>query len=435
MPDNTSKELEQPRRDEATADDAARLPPVVGIGASAGGIEALSHLFDAMPPDAGLVFVVVLHLDPTRESQLSAILALHTAMPVVEIDDGMRVAPDHVYVIAPNFDLTLEGDVLRLIEPPQPRGHRHPVDVLFRSLAEQRRERAIAVVLSGTGTNGTQGLKEIKAAGGLILIQDPATARFDGMPRSAISASLADHVQNPGEMGATILRYVQHGYVAAPDAIPAAGGGLDLVLDVLRANAGQDFRPYRPAMLLRRINRRMSLGNIAELGAYIELLRSDAEEIRALVRDMLISVTGFFRDDDAWSAFDEAVITPLVAERDTGAAIRVWVPACATGEEAYSVAMMLVERAEAEDKHFDLKIFASDPQDVNLNTARDGVYPGSSVELLPPERTRRFFEKLDGAYRVRKELRDLIVFARQDVLRDPPFSRMDLITCRNMLIY
>ncbi|MEO9190719.1 MAG: CheR family methyltransferase, partial [Acetobacteraceae bacterium] len=190
-----------------------------------------------------------------------------------------------------------------------------------------------------------------------------------------------------------------------------------------------------PSMLLRRINRRMSLGNIEELGIYVDLLRSDPDEIRALVRDMLISVTGFFRDDEAWSAFEEMVITPLVPERETGAPIRAWVPACATGEEAYSLAMLLIERAEAADKHFDLKIFASDPQDVNLNTARDGVYPASSVEMLPPERIRRFFEKLDGAYRVRNELRDLVVFARQDVLRDPPFSRMDLITCRNMLIY
>ncbi|MEO8714517.1 MAG: CheR family methyltransferase, partial [Acetobacteraceae bacterium] len=283
--------------------------------------------------------------------------------------------------------------------------------------------------------NGTQGLKEIKAAGGLILIQDPATARVDGMPRSAISAGLADHIQPPTEMGGTILRYVHHGYVAAPGAIPAPVGGLELVLDVLRARAGQDFRPYKPAMLLRRINRRMSLRNIEELGVYIELLRSDPDEIPALVRDMLISITSFFRDDEAWSAFAEAAITPLVGGRETGAGIRVWVPACATGEEAYSVAMLLIERAEAEGKHFDLKIFASDPQDVNLNTARDGVYPGSGVEMLPPETVRRFFEKLDGAYRVRKELRDLVVFARQDVLRDPPFSRMDLITCRNMLIY
>jgi len=413
--------------------------PVVGLGASAGGIEALIQFFDSMTADSDLAFVVVLHLDPTRQSQLASILSHHTSMPVVEIEDGIEIAPNHVYVIAPNYDLTLDGNVLRLTEPAQPRGHRHPVDVLFQSLAEQRAERTTAIILSGTGTNGTHGLKEVKATGGLILVQDPATAGFDGMPRSAIGAGLADHVLAPADMPATLLRYFQHGYVAAPDGLATLPGdkqpGLEQLLGLLRAHSGYDFHIYKLTTLLRRINRRMSLMSVGRVEDYIERLRSDPVEVKALVRDLLISVTSFFRDADAWNTLDETVIAQLVADRETGASIRVWAPACATGEEAYSVAMLLQERAEAAHKQFDLKIFASDIQDDNLNVARAGVYPGASVETLSPERVLRFFERLDGSYQVRKSLRDIVVFARQNLLQDPPFSRMDLITCRNMLIY
>ena len=413
--------------------------PVVGLGASAGGIEALTEFFDTMPADSGVAFVVVLHLDPTKGSQLSSILGLHTRMPVAEIEDGMAVHPDHVYVIAPNHDVTLDGDTLRLMRPSQPRGRRHPVDVLFKSLAEQRRERAAAIVLSGTGTNGTQGLKEIKAAGGLILVQDPGAARFDGMPRSAIGAGLADHVLTAGDMPGALRRYFQHGYVVSPESpqrwAAARQPEIGQLLALLRAHSGQDFRSYKPATLLRRINRRMSLKGLPELGGYLDLLRSDPGELQALVRDLLINVTSFFRDAEAWAALDEIVIAQLVADREDGASIRVWVPACSTGEEAYSIAMLLTECAEAAHKQFDLKVFASDLLEDNLNAARAGVYPGASVETLPAKRIRRFFERLDGSYQIRRTLRDLVVFARQDLLREPPFSRMDLITCRNMLIY
>ena len=412
---------------------------VVGLGASAGGIEALRAFFDAMPADSGLAFVVVLHLDPTKESQLASIIALHTSMPVAEIEDGVVLQPDHVYVIAPNHDLTLDDDTLRLTEPGQPRGHRHPVDVLFRSLAEQRQERTAAIILSGTGTNGTQGLKEIKAAGGLILVQDPVQARFDGMPRSAISAGLADHVVAAGDMPGMLLRYFEHSYVAAPERLESRPAGeqpqLAQLFGHLRAHSGQDFSSYRPATLLRRINRRMSLKGLTDLGSYLDVLRANPGELQALVRDLLINVTSFFRDAEAWATLDETVISQVVADREDGASLRVWVPACSTGEEAYSIAMLLTERAEAARKRFDLKVFASDVLDDNLNAARAGVYPGSSVETLSTERIRQFFEKLDGSYQVRRPLRDLLVFARQDLLREPPFSRMDLITCRNMLIY
>ena len=419
-------------------DDQAAIP-VVGIGASAGGIEALVEFFGAMPGNGGMAFIVVLHLDPTRTSQLSSILALHTPMPVAEITDGMRIAPDHVYVIAPNSSLTLDSNTLRLTEPREPRGHRHPVDVLFKSLAEQREQRTAAIILSGTGTNGTQGLKEIKGAGGLVLVQDPLAARFDGMPRSAIGAGLADHVLACADMPAALLSYFRHGYVASPESLtgPAADKQPELaqLIGLLRANSGQEFASYKPATLGRRVNRRMSLKGLTSLDSYLDLLRSEPGEVQALVQDLLINVTSFFRDADAWATLDDTVVTQLVADRQDGASIRVWVPACSTGEEAYSVAMLLTERAEAAHKRFDLKVFATDVLDNNLNAARAGVYPGAGVETLPAERIRHFFEKLDGSYQIRRSLRDSVVFARQDLLREPPFSRMDLITCRNMLIY
>ncbi len=443
--DNDEDDAEFERNGQSSAsNDAPRAAakaavPVVGLGASAGGIEALAEFFDAMPADSGLAFVVVLHLDPTKESQLSSILALHTKMPVAQIEDGTGITPNYVYVIAPNHDLTLDGDTLRLIEPTQPRSRRHPVDVLFKSLSEQRRERTAAIVLSGTGTNGTQGLKEIKAAGGLILVQDPKIAGFDGMPRSAIGAGVADYVLPAGDMPEVLLRYFQHSYVAAPD-VPAAKAAdtqpeVEQILTLIRAHSSQDFRSYKPATLLRRINRRMSLKGLTNLGSYIDLLRAEPGELQALVRDLLINVTSFFRDAEAWTTLDETVVAQIVADRDDGASIRVWVPACSTGEEAYSIAMLLTEAAEAADKQFDLKVFASDILDDNLNAARAGVYPAASVEALSSERVRRFFERLDGSYQIRRSLRDTIVFARQDLLREPPFSRMDLITCRNMLIY
>ncbi|MCT7378294.1 chemotaxis protein CheB [Chelativorans salis] len=413
--------------------------PVVGIGASAGGIEALIKLFDVMPADISMAFVIVLHLDPTHESQLAHLLGQHTEMPVAEISDGMSIEPDHVYVIAPDSSLTVERGRLRLKEPAEPRGHRHPVDVLFDSLANDQQERAICIVLSGTGRNGTEGLKEVKMQGGCVLVQDPETARFDGMPRSAITANLADQILAPEHMPEFLLRYIRHAYIAAPHAIDESTDGgelpLDPILALLRLRCGHDFRHYKRTTLLRRVHRRMGLANLEAVDDYTDLLRSNPAEIAALVKDLMISVTRFFRDPEAWETLDKTVLAPLVAERDSDAPIRLWAPGCATGEEAYSLAMLLTERAEAAQKQFQIKIFATDSQDDNLNLARAGVYPEAAVSAIPPDRLRRFFDKLDGSYEIKKELRDLVVFAPHNLLRDAPFSRIDLITCRNLLIY
>lgn len=412
---------------------------VVGMGASAGGIEAFGQFFGAMPEDSGAAFVVVLHLDPTRESQMAKVLAAHTKMPVVQVQDQMRVLPNHVYVIAPDCDLSVNAGVLHLTKPAEKRGHRHPVDVLFRSLAADQGERAIAVVLSGTGSNGTDGLKEVRAAGGLILVQDPQTAKFEGMPRSAIAAGMADHILAPNAMPAVLGSYFRNEYIAEPHGGEAQGTEaqplIDQILTVLRTRTGHNFSSYRRSTLQRRIQRRLGLRNIGTLEAYLEELRTDPAEAAMLIKDMLINVTSFFRDAEAWRTFGELVIAPLVAARETGTAIRAWVPGCSTGEEAYTLAMLIAEQATLAGKAFDVKIFATDARDDNLISAREGAYPVAAITGLDATRQRRFFDGSDATYRVKKDLRATVIFAPQNLLRDPPFSHLDLITCRNLLIY
>ena len=417
----------------------ARTALVVGIGASAGGVEALSRFFDAMPPDSGAAFVIVLHLDPTRESQMAHVLSSHTKMPVVQVTDDMKIMPNTAYVIAPDKDLTVRGGILHLAEPAESRGHRHPVDVLFRSLAADQGERTIAIILSGTGSNGTDGLKEVKASGGLILIQDPLTAKFDGMPRSAIAAGMADHIVAPQAMPEILLRYIKQEYIAQPHdgetATTTAQPVIDQILTLLFTRTGNDFRNYRRSTIQRRIQRRLGLKNMDTLAIYMNELRSNAEETLLLVKDLLINVTSFFRDAEAWKALASSVIAPLVAVRENGASIRAWVPGCSTGEEAYTLAMLISEQASSAGKKFDVKIFATDAREDNLKTARDGIYPLAAVTGLSSTRQRVFFDKIEATYQVKKEIRNMVVFAPQNLLRDPPFSHLDLVTCRNLLIY
>jgi two-component system CheB/CheR fusion protein len=332
----------------------------------------------------------VLHLDPKRESELARILSSHTTMPVVQVEDGMRLAPNHVYVIAPDSDLKVSDGGLHMSKPVAPRGHGHPVDVLFSSLAADQRERAIAIVLSGTGSNGTEGLKEIRAEGGMSMVQSPETAKFDGMPRSAISAGMADHVLAPAKMPEVLRAYMHHGYVSAPVEIEATSpdgrATLAQVLELLRARGGHDFRGYKHSTLGRRVHRRMGLRNIETLDEYLDELRVNPDEVAMLAGDLMISVTGFFRDAEAWKTLTELVIAPIIAERESGASVRVWTPACSTGEEAYSVAMLIIEQAEATGKRFDLKVFATDAQEANLRKAREGIYPAAAIMDFPSSR-------------------------------------------------
>ena len=399
--------------------------------------------FAATAADSGMAYVVVQHLSPEHQSLMADILGHCTSMHVVQIADGMRVEPNHVYVIRPGYTVTLKDSMLHLGEPVEKRGHRRPVDDFFRSLAQEQQENAIGVILSGTGTNGTAGAQAIKAAGGLCIAQDPDTAEFPGMPQSLIHAGYADQVLAAEEIPATLRQYIEHpfldlnakGRARAAQEIERHRENLGEIIALIRSRTGHDFSPYKPPTILRRIHRRMGLLGIATLADYAKCLERKTAEVSALANDLMINVTGFFRDPEAWEAFREAVIHPLVKEHAPEDPIRAWVPACASGEEAYSLAMLICEEAERLGKSVDVKVFATDTADRSLGLARAGVYPGGIEGDLSPERLERFFEHEEQTYRVKQSLRDQVVFAPQDVLRDPPFSRVDIVTCRNLLIY
>src|SRR5512144_815191 len=369
--------------------------PIVGIGSSAGGLEALQKLFGAMPADNGLGFVVAAHLDPTQESHLSELLARCATMPVTQIESSIKIEPNHVYVIAPDRELSIKDGVLHSDKPRAPRGHRHPVDSFFRSLAEDQGERSIAIVLSGTGTNGSLGLRFIKSEGGIAIAQDPDSAAFQGMPRSAIGTGIVDLVLPPEKMPEALLGFARHPFVQQPakESMESAPEDQLNTLLAVRTQTARDFGGYKRGTLLRRIHRRMGLHRITGLPHYIERLRNDADELKALIADLTINVTGFFRDPEAWDMLAEKVIAPLVQERARHAAIRAWVPGCSTGEEAYSIAMLVSEQADAVGKSFDLRLFATDVADAMLSSARAGQYPASISLDVGEQRLQRFFEQ------------------------------------------
>ena len=432
-------EHRKPRRDTDPAGVRGGAFPIVGIGMSAGGLEVAIAFLRAMPADSGMGFVFVQHLDPTHESMLADLLARATTMPVSRITDGMRVEPNRVYVIVPAKTLVIEHGLLRLTEPTEPRGQRHPIDAFFSALAMDRTTKAIAVILSGAGSNGTAGLQDIKQFGGMCIAQDPKTAKFDSMPRHAINSGAIDLVLTAEMMPDALRRYVDHSYVESPKPeVIATGPGAELgdVLALLRTRGGHDFGAYKPNTLSRRTHRRMSLAGVEQLDDYMAILDRTPGEVTALTRDLLINVTGFFRDPEAWDALDMEVITPLVEKVEPDQSIRAWVPACSTGEEAYTIAMLLHERGEAAGKRFSVKIFATDPAEHNLGRARKGEFPASMVESLPAGRLARFFDKGDDDYyRIKPKIRETVMFAPQNLLTDPPYSRMDLVSCRNLLIY
>jgi two-component system CheB/CheR fusion protein len=413
--------------------------PVVGIGASAGGLEAFIEFFDAMPSDSGMAFVAVQHLSPDRESLVAEILAKHTEMPVTQIEDGMPVEPDHAYIIRPGHTLTLKNGVFHLGPSLAERGRGRPVDDFFRSLAEEQRERSIAIILSGMGSNGTAGAEVIKAVGGLIIAQDPESAKFPSMPRHLMDSGNADFVLRPSEMPAVLRSFSSHPYVTgrAPieTAVQKEHKNLKEIITVLRARTRRDFSGYKKPTVLRRIQRRMSLSQVETLSEYAKFLRQNPPEVAALSDDLMIHVTGFFRDIEAWLVLRNEVIIPLVDEREAESTIRCWVSACSSGEEAYTLGMLLHEAAAAANKTFDIKVFATDTADRTLSRARAGVYPLGIEAEVDPHYLDRYFERDDAVYRVKKELREMVVFAPQNVIQDPPFSRLDICSCRNLLIY
>ncbi|MGH2820102.1 MAG: chemotaxis protein CheB, partial [Actinomycetota bacterium] len=411
---------------------------MVGIGASAGGLEAFSQLLRALPADTGMAFVLVQHLDPTHESRLPEVLARTTAMPIGTVTGGLRVEPDRVYVIPSNADLTIEGGVFALT--PRAGVDRHtPIDHFFRSLAQEQEGRAIGVVLSGTGSDGTLGLRAIKEGGGITLVQDEKSAKHAGMPQSA--AAVADFVLAPEGIARELARIGGHPYVT--HAVPSDRGpgqpddkaDLSAVLRVLRTVTGVDFAPYKPASVRRRIARRMLLQKIGDLETYVRHLRQTPGEAQALHDDFLIQVTGFFRDPEGFEALRESVFPSLVKARAVDEPIRIWVPGCATGEEAYSLVIGLLEFLGEMDSHFPIQMFATDLSAAAVTRARAGTFPASIEHEVSADRLRRFFVKADGGYQVSKTVRDMCVFASHDLTRDPPFSKLDLISCCNLLIY
>lgn len=440
--------VDRPAADTGAAGVADRAPrgfPIVGIGASAGGLGAFEAFFGGMPPGAepGMAFVLVQHLAADHDSMLVALVQRSTRMPVRQIVDGMRVEPNVVHVLPPGFDLALLHGELQLLVPPPGPGPRMSIDHFFASLADDQRERAIGVVLSGTGHDGTVGLRAIKARGGMAMVQTPASAEYDGMPRSAIEAGLADYQLEPSQMLPELIAYAAHAIGLGASRMARQPVVEEAVLSkihvLLRTRTGHDFSQYKPNTISRRIARRMQHQQIDSLEDYLRLLQHTPAEADALFSELLIGVTRFFRDGDAFMALAEVVVAPMFAGRDAQDPVRVWCVGCSTGEEAYSVAIVLAEHAHRAANGASFQVFATDIDRRAVAVARAGVYPAGIADDVSPERLERFFTAepagAGGGYRIQRRLRDHIVFSEQDVIMDPPFSRLDLLVCRNVLIY
>lgn len=423
--------------------DASSRVPVVALGASAGGLEALRQLFSHLSGDSGLAFVVVQHLDPDRQSILAQVLASTTDLTVLEVTNRMRLEPNRVHVLPAGVDLAIHRGILDLV-PRRKTGRLHlPIDSFFRSLAVDAGGSAIGVVLSGTGEDGTAGLRALKAAGAITMAQVPESAQFQGMPESAIAAGVVDFIGPPEAIAGELARLSRHPYVAseAPEGAdaeerhPEQESSLSRILLALRQQAGVDFSGYKQTTVLRRIERRRAVRRIHTLDEYADAVGDDAGEARALAQDMLIQVTSFFRDPAAFEALEARVFTELVQRKAIDHTIRIWVPGCATGEEAYALIIGLIEVMEELDKSLTINLFGTDLSDDAIQVARLGVYPDAALVDVAPERLARFFERVDGGYRIGRRVRDCCVFVKHDLTRDPPFARLDLVSCRNVLIY
>ncbi len=441
VPD-AAPDAHEPESDPAAAGTSPAIDfPVVGIGASAGGIAAFEAFFAAMPQeeDTGMAFVVVQHLSPDHKSVLADLVKRHTRMQVYEAKEGTAVQPDCTYIIPPNHDLSLVNGALHLVQHDTQRRPRLTVDHFFGSLAAAQRERAIAIVMSGTGSDGTLGIREIKGEGGLVIAQAPDSTEYDGMPRSAIATGLVDFVLPPGEMPAQLMAYVRHAFDPARKPAPALlrDGLMRKLCVLLRMQTGHDFSQYKETTLLRRMERRMALHQLGQPEDYLRHCRDNPTEIDARFRDLLIGVTSFFRDPAAFKALEEELIPRLLAHKSSHEPIRVWVCGCSTGEEAYSIAIVLYEQMMAANRPFKLQLFATDIDRRAIEHARAGIYPASSANSVSEERLSRFFthDAQRGTYRIQKHIRDLLVFSEQDVIKDPPFSKIDLLSCRNLMIY
>ena len=416
---------------------------IVGIGASAGGLKAFEEFFKgiSVKTDINIAFVLVQHLAPDHKSILAELIRRYTPMPVFEVKDGMKVQANCIYIIPPKFDMAFCNGTLELLEPISPHGQRLPIDFFFRSLAHDQQERSIGLVFSGTGSDGTLGIRSIKGEGGMVMVQTPESAEFDGMPQSAIATGMVDYQLSPDEMGAHLIAYVEHFYNKTPHS-PVLNksqndSALKKIFILLRNHTSHDFSQYKPSTINRRIERRLAVHQIQNIDNYVRFLQRTPAEIDALFYDLLIGVTHFFRDAQAFMDLEKHVIPQLFADASADNLIRVWSVGCSTGEEAYSVAILLREHMERIKKEYKVQLFATDIDSRAIATARAGRYPASAVKDISPERLQRFFlaENDGSVYRIHKVIRDMLIFSEQNVIKDPPFSRLDLLCCRNLLIY
>lgn len=445
-----SKEMprKKPAANQATPAPGKRRPaksetvppfPIVGIGASAGGLEALDAFVGNLPADTGMAFVVVTHQHPGHTSLLPELLAKETNVPVVTADDGIVLRPDHIYVATPGGNLSILNGRLHRLEVENLESPRLPVDHFFRSLAEDQRERAICIVLSGTGTDGTLGLRAIKAASGMAMVQQPLSAKYAGMPSSAIATGLVDYVLPPEAMPFQLVAYVKGPYLqgaaVAAEKPMITAEPMQKIFVLLRSRTGHDFSSYKSSTLRRRIERRMNVHQITDPNVYVRYLQENPHEIDFLFKELLISVTNFFRDPEAWETLGGEPVTALLKSRPDHHTLRVWVPGCATGEEVYTMAIILRESIIRSARHFDVQIFGTDLDSDAIESARSGRFPDGIAAEVSAERLQRYFVREDSTYRIRNEIREMAIFAPQNVIKDPPFTKLDVISCRNLLIY
>ncbi|MBD3242619.1 MAG: hypothetical protein GF331_18660, partial [Chitinivibrionales bacterium] len=413
--------------------------PIVGIGASAGGLEALQELFRAMPDDTGMGFVVITHQHPGHESVLPELLGRETHMPVVRIDDDMHVEPNHVYVLGSGVIVRIEAGTLHLSDLEGTAQRRLPIDIFFRSLAHDMHERAVGVVMSGTGSDGTSGIREIKGQGGMTLAQQTPSARYGGMPASAQKTGLVDFVATPTDIPRKIMNFISAPYVITPRKAREEGfssNDLEAILRFLRSRRGHDFSSYKRSTIERRVQRRMSVHGIVKAPDYLSFLHENSQEAQLLFQELLISVTSFFRDPEAFAVLQDKYLPPIIEQWPEDREFRVWDAGCATGEEAYSIAIVIDEIRRRLNKSFDIRIFATDLDAQAVEQARRGTYPASIAVDLSPERLQRYFVGEDThSYTIRKEIRDMMIFAQQNMLSDPPFVHLQMVVCRNVLIY
>ncbi len=415
------------------------LFPVVGVGASAGGLEALESFFRNIKSDCGLSFVVIQHLSPDYKSLMGELLAKYTDMPIYRSEDGMRIKKNSVYLIPPKKNMTIFHNKLYLTDQRQTAGLNLPIDIFFRSLAEDHAERAIGVVLSGTGSDGTLGIRAIKGAGGMVMAQDEASAKFDGMPKSAIATGLVDYVLPPNEMGDQLIKYVAHPLVSGNDVKNDTqikdDDAFSKILAAIRSRTSTDFTYYKPNTIVRRIERRISVHQFESIDDYMKLIVDSPTEVNILYKELLIGVTKFFRDSEAYDIVKHKVIPSIFKKKGPNEPIRVWVTACSTGEEAYSLAILFKEFMELENVTQDVKIFATDIDKDSIEYASSGVYPESIVTDVSEDRLRKYFNKNNNTFKINDTIRQMVIFATHNLIKDPPFSKIDFISCRNLLIY